>query len=971
MCALLTVLTVVFCFPAGIKAASSYKDASAADGVTPVSVLASKDADKTYIAEDIPAVRYGGRNMLCLPGSAAALSDISLVYTGEKELYLPDEKRYIKNGDSFTLHDFKQSESIFIYEYDISSDSYRCYETSVKVGSAIPALYITLPEGEHPGYDSTLDWLNSNKKNSTSASLIMTDGEGRVMYSNGIDKFKGRGNTSFVAPGMQGDKKSFSMKLSKKAELIEGAGKMKKWALLHMRVSDAYYFDFTGLCSNLGFQNYTALTAGKYFGLKSRYTDVFINGEYRGAYILTERLDNGAAVDVTDMDDFVTSDNPDRRTTVTDSADPAIEAGIRYYRYTTDASPKNDFDITGGYLMEVNFKNLEECGFVTSHGMYVDLKSPEAATKAQVQYIAKYVQEFENALYSVTGYNSQGKHYTEYADCESLAELIATYAFFENWELFRTSTYIYKEVDGGEYSRLTFGPAWDFETGDSVLESDRTLFGKHNVYADTQQYIWLEQLWQKGDFMSFMYKAARQTSDIMGQVLGITPASSDILTVSDILDGAQASLNMNWARWDLEKTLDGKSRFSSYDNSFDGTADRYVKALNTRYNVWAGLWNAYSYNFGAYVTGVRKTGTHDARLYCSVSSRAALQYQWYKVSADRMSGTAIAGATGSVLDVAESGEYYCVVTGANNAYWSGAAGSVFSSNSLSVASAPVSTDILPEADELGEMHIAGEWEIKLKPTCIYDGVRVKRCTVCTEHEVLESEQLVALGHDDGEWKTVKEATETSTGRRVRYCTRCGKELESEEIPKVYVNHFKDVRNSAWYAEAVKFVVTADLFKGTSSNTFSPDLPMTRGMLVTVLARLDGSSEKDNQPSGYSDVKVNTWYTGAVVWATKKGIVKGIGDRKFAPDDNVTREQTVTILMRYASCKGSDVSRRADLSKYTDADKIHSYAREAFSWANAEGIIRGMSATTLSPLTSSTRAQAAEMLRLFCAAYSYR
>ena len=96
------------------------------------------------------------------------------------------------------------------------------------------------------------------------------------------------------------------------------------------------------------------------------------------------------------------------------------------------------------------------------------------------------------------------------------------------------------------------------------------------------------------------------------------------------------------------------------------------------------------------------------------------------------------------------------------------------------------------------------------------------------------------------------------------------------------------------------------------------------------------------------------------------IVEGV-----APDDNVTREQTVTILMRYASCKGSDVSRRADLSKYTDADKIHSYAREAFSWANAEGIIRGMSATTLSPLTSSTRAQTAEMLRLFCAAYSYR
>ena len=183
----------------------------------------------------------------------------------------------------------------------------------------------------------------------------------------------------------------------------------------------------------------------------------------------------------------------------------------------------------------------------------------------------------------------------------------------------------------------------------------------------------------------------------------------------------------------------------------------------------------------------------------------------------------------------------------------------------------------------------------------------------------------------------------------------------------WTNPFIDVPNNAWYYDAVRYVNENGLMAGTSANTFAPDLTTTRGMIVTILYRLEGTPNIENENWGYpfKDVDANAYYATAVYWARLHGIVAGYSDELFGPNDTITREQMATILYRYAQYKGYDTTARADLSRFTDAAQVGPWAVDAIRWANAEGMINGTSDTTLSPKGSATRAQAAAILTRFC------
>ena len=178
------------------------------------------------------------------------------------------------------------------------------------------------------------------------------------------------------------------------------------------------------------------------------------------------------------------------------------------------------------------------------------------------------------------------------------------------------------------------------------------------------------------------------------------------------------------------------------------------------------------------------------------------------------------------------------------------------------------------------------------------------------------------------------------------------------------NKFTDVKEGKWYMEAVRFSVMSGLMNGVSETLFAPNDSMTRAMFVTVLARMDGAKLDNGAKPIFDDVPTGKWYTGAIVWATRSSLVDGVAPGKFAPNSPLTREQTATLLLRYAQRKEYDTEPRADIKGYEDYRKIGSYARDAFSWANAKGIIKGVSATRLDPKGNCTRAQVAEMLRLF-------
>ena len=177
-------------------------------------------------------------------------------------------------------------------------------------------------------------------------------------------------------------------------------------------------------------------------------------------------------------------------------------------------------------------------------------------------------------------------------------------------------------------------------------------------------------------------------------------------------------------------------------------------------------------------------------------------------------------------------------------------------------------------------------------------------------------------------------------------------------------HYEDVPEDAWYYEAVQYTSEHGLFQGITETKFGPHITMTRGMLVTVLYRLEGEPAVDGQTQPFTDVDAGRYYGDAITWAANSGVVNGVTDTRFAPEAAVTREQMVTILYRYAGLEGADVTAKADLESFPDHDQVKPYARDAFSWAVGAGIIQGNSnggVTTLSPRNSATRAQVAAVL----------
>ncbi len=175
--------------------------------------------------------------------------------------------------------------------------------------------------------------------------------------------------------------------------------------------------------------------------------------------------------------------------------------------------------------------------------------------------------------------------------------------------------------------------------------------------------------------------------------------------------------------------------------------------------------------------------------------------------------------------------------------------------------------------------------------------------------------------------------------------------------------FTDVDQSQWYHEGIDYALTNGLMNGMSDTTFEPNSTTTRAMVVAVLYRLDGSPA--TAQAGFADVPADAWYADAVAWGEANGVVSGYSAETFGPSDSITREQMAAILYRYAQYKGVDVSAQADLSKYSDADAVSDWANTALSWANAEGLISGMSDAELAPTDTATRAQVASILMRFC------
>ena len=253
------------------------------------------------------------------------------------------------------------------------------------------------------------------------------------------------------------------------------------------------------------------------------------------------------------------------------------------------------------------------------------------------------------------------------------------------------------------------------------------------------------------------------------------------------------------------------------------------------------------------------------------------------------------------------------------------------------------------------------WTVKFETN---GGSEVKAIAVEKNDVAIEPTAPTKDGFLFDGWYTDKELTTAYdfSAKVTKNITLYAKWTEVEKEPETSAL-FKDVKETDWFYEYVMYVAENGLMNGVSEDEFAPNNTLTRAMLVTVLYRNAGQPATDKSIP-FSDVDMSAYYADAVLWAKQNGIVNGITEIEFAPNSNITREQIATIIYRYAQYKGMETVTMEENLHFADADEISEYAVSAMNWAVGTGLLKGKTTTTLNPKDNATRAEIAAILQRF-------
>lgn len=279
----------------------------------------------------------------------------------------------------------------------------------------------------------------------------------------------------------------------------------------------------------------------------------------------------------------------------------------------------------------------------------------------------------------------------------------------------------------------------------------------------------------------------------------------------------------------------------------------------------------------------------------------------------------------------------------------------------------------------------------VSPNCTEKGYTTHTCTRCG-NSYTDSE-VAAKGHTPGEWRVVTPATAVQEGLKRKECTVCHTVLETAVIPKEqqiipsnpsYPSFepdpepepeptpqppaklpFADVKEGAWYYEPISWAYENGLMSGITETAFSPNTATTRGMIVTILWRLE-EQPKSTASMAFTDVRTNAFYYEPIRWAVEQGIIKGKSAASFAPNDPISRQEIAAILYRYAQYTGSgNIQNGIEILRFSDTGNVSDWAKEPMTWAVDKGVIAGKKNGILDPKGKATRAEATAMLMRYC------
>jgi len=465
---------------------------------------------------------------LMIPNSAD-INQLTIHFRASAPVFLGDVQ--LTSGEYTDLFANRNGEPIVL-----TSDGYS-YEVIIMESSEIATLFIQTESGH-------LEGVHASRRNREGAQILMIDEDGQtVLYEGDIDHIHGRGNFTWTR-----DKRPYSLRLPHATDLLGiGDASHRHWALL------ADYLDYSRLRNTISHR--LAEELGLKAAVRVRPVDLYINNEYMGLYLLTERVRIDTIIPLTDLEAITRRVNQRPLSEFEQVGDMDFAPGARRYFDILRDPP----DITGGYLLEWQLSvrhGNDPSAFVTDRGQSVMLGAPTHASRAQMEYISTFVQEMEDAIYSPTGYNDLGRHFTEYIDLRSIAEMYVFQEFIMNLDAGITSFFLYKESDLVSDGLLRAAPPWDFDVTfgnysfvrDGVDLRNPELFwanqGRIHGNSDHTPHI-LTALWQHEQFRELSMEIWREEfAPILTESL--------IEMVREYEANIKYSAQMEWVRWDVE-----------------------------------------------------------------------------------------------------------------------------------------------------------------------------------------------------------------------------------------------------------------------------------------------------------------------------------------------------------------------------------------------------------------------------------
>ena len=488
--------------------------------------------------------KIDGENVLILPATASPEA-VALCFD------IPESYKVSLSGDlkSAPIH---SGEPIDVTAL-CSTDSYGLklearkgrevseYALKVYFADEIGTMYLLSDDPENEGRA----WVESSpdKSNKATGNMLLVNADGTAVYNDGLTQIKGRGNSTWLS-----DKKPYQIKLSEKTDLLQTGAEdnaAKTWVLL------ANYSDQTVMRNTLIYD--LGLELGMDFCTENNWVNLYYDGEYRGCYLLSEKVEVGSGrVDITDLEEL----NEEANAGVEIEGLP-VETGKTAngatYRYC--AGMKSPEDITGGYLLELEISTRVEaeiCRFTTTRGQNVVVKSPEYASREEMEYIASLYQEWEDSLFNGGINPTTGKRFTEYVDLRSAAVCYLANEISKNQDGFRTSAFFYKDA-GADV--MYMGPLWDY---DITLNFN----GQMRATGFDTAKGWLgAALCDLGEFREEVRKVYLDEVYplLSGVVLGEPDAASgknDLRSISYNKDLLEASMLCNSLLWENTKEWD-------------------------------------------------------------------------------------------------------------------------------------------------------------------------------------------------------------------------------------------------------------------------------------------------------------------------------------------------------------------------------------------------------------------------------